>query len=264
MKRPTLGIVIPVLLACPVLLASCSGDDSTAPPVPEPPMILGQDVAGIDHQSATLGGWVDGHGRPTVCWFDYGNDIAYGARTPDIDAGAAAGPVRVEHELTWLDPDKTHWWRLVAVAGGDTVFAADSTFVTLPVPNEPPMTQVTHAPLGDNRFHMYWTGNDPDGVVVGFRWRLSDNGLDGTIDVPDTLGLPWHFTTATDSIFVVPADQAGGRADPDDGGPALLVQVHTFWIKAVDNRGADDPTPAYITFTAVAGTPGMGVAVPPE
>lgn len=264
MYRPSPGILVLVLLACPVLLASCSDDGSTVPSPPEPPVILGQDVSGIDHQSVTLGGWVDGRGRPTVCWFDYGNDITYGARTPDLDVGAVAGPVRVEYALTGLDSDKSHWWRLVAVAGEDTASAADSTFVTLPVPNEPPMTQVTHAPLGDNRFHMYWTGNDPDGVVVGFRWRLSDNGLDGTIDVPDTLGLPWHFTTATDSVFAVSAEQPGAPSDPDDGGPALFAQVHTFWIKAVDNRGADDPTPAYITFTAVAEAPGIVVVVPPE
>ena len=37
-------IPIPALLACVVLLSSCSDEGSTVPPVPEPPEILGQDV----------------------------------------------------------------------------------------------------------------------------------------------------------------------------------------------------------------------------
>ena len=146
------------LLACLALLVSCADDDATAPPAPTSPEILGQDVSGVDHRSATLGGWVDGHGRPTVCWFDYGNDITYGARTPDLDAGAVAGAVRVEHVLTGLDPARMHWWRLVAVAGDDTATAADTTFITLPPPNQPPATQAIHAPLGGTAFHFYWTG----------------------------------------------------------------------------------------------------------
>lgn len=255
--------LVSVLLVGLVLLSSCSDDDSTAPSIPEPPVILGQDASGIDHQGVTLGGWVDGHGRPTVCWFDYGNDITFGARTPDLDAGTEAGPVRVEHHLAGLDSDKVHLWRLVAVAGNDTASAPDTTFTTLTVPNEPPMTRATHAPLEGNLVHFYWTGSDSDGAVVGFRWRLSDNGLDGIIDEPDTLGLLWNFTTLTDSVFAVSADQLGVPSEPDDGSPTLFAQVHTFWIKAVDNRGTEDPTPAYITFTAVTEAPEIAVVVSP-
>ncbi len=95
MNRSLPNILIPAFLAGLVLLASCSEDDITKPQLPELPAILGQDVSGIDHQGATLGGWVDGHGRSTVCWFDFGNDNTYGARTPDMDADAVGGVVNM-------------------------------------------------------------------------------------------------------------------------------------------------------------------------
>ena len=263
MFRSLLKILISALLAGLALLASCSEDDTTAPLLLEPPAIVGQDVSDITHQGVTLGGWVDGHGRSTFCWFDYGNDITFGARTPDLDAGDTAGSVRVEFSLAGLVPDRVHWWRLVAVAGDDTAFAADTTFTTLMAPNELPNSLTTHAPLEGNLVHFYWTGSDPDGAVSGFRWRLSDNGQVGMIDEPDTLGLPWNFTTVTDSVFAVSADQPVPR-DPEDTGPRIFFRVHTFWIKAVDDLGAEDPSPAYITFTTITEAPEVEVAVSPS
>ena len=262
MYRSLLIILLSAFLAGLVLLASCSEDDSTEPQLLKPPAILGQDVSDVTHQGVTLGGWVDGHGRSTVCWFDYGNDTTFGARTPDLVVGDVAGTVRVEYDLTELDPDKAHWWRLAAVAGNDTAFAADTTFTTLMAPNERPDTRTTHAPLGNNLVHFYWTGSDLDGAVVGYRWRLSDNALGGTIDEPDTLGLPWNFTAVTDSVFAVSADQPAPR-DPADTGPRMFFRVHTFWIKAVDDLGAEDPTPAQVTFTTITEAPEVVVAVSP-
>lgn len=265
MYRPLSRTIAPALLLCFVLLSSCSDDGATGPSIAEPPEVLGQDVSVVGHGSVWLGGWVEGHGRPTVCWFEFGHEFAHDLRTPELDAGAAAGPVRVEYQLTGLIPDTEHWWRLVAVAGGDTVSAADTTFTTLAPPNMSPETRLTSPPLlGDTVVHFYWTGSDADGAVVGFRWRLSDDGLDASIDEPDTLGLPWHFTTATDSVFAVSADLPGTPPDPIDGGPWLFAQSHTFWIKAVDDLGAEDPTPARISLTAVTEAPGIAVVVLPE
>lgn len=260
MYRSLLIILISGVLVGLVLLSSCSEENTTAPQPLNPPAILGQDVSDVTHQSVTLGGWLDGNGRSTACWFDYGDDTTFGARTPDLDAGDMAGPVRVEYNLTWLDSDKVHWWRLVAVAGDDTAFAADTTFTTLIAPNEQPNTQTIHAPLENNLVHFYWTGSDPDGAVTGYRWRLSDNGQAGTIDEPDTLGLPWNFTTVTDSVFAVSADQPAPH-DPDETGPRIFFRVHTFWIKAVDDLGAEDPSPAQVTFTTTTEAPEVEVAV---
>jgi hypothetical protein len=168
----------------------------------------------------------------------------------------------VEYRLDGLDSETLHWWRLVAVAGADTVFAPDTTFTTLLLPNEPPMTQTTGPPFQNNPVRILWTGSDSDGAVVGFRWRLSNNSVSG-IEEPDTLGLPWSFTTATDSVFAVSADLPAPR-DPDDTGPRIFFRPHTFWIKAVDNLGLEDPSPAQISFTTVTEAPAIVVAVSPS
>jgi hypothetical protein len=76
---------------------------------------------------------------------------------------------------------------------------------------------------------MNWFGWDPDGEVTHF------------LTMWDTLG--WEYTTATDSVFVVSTDDTTGGQDQSYG-------YHTFAVKAVDDRGAEDPTPASVSFTA--------------
>ncbi len=103
-----------------------------------------------------------------------------------------------------------------------TVLAGCSTDTNLggvAVPNARPDTRVTGQPptLLEASFVVTfnWTGADPDGRIVGYQWKISDNGTDG-ISPRDTLTYdpltgaemnPWHFTTATDSSFVVLADR---------------------------------------------------------
>lgn len=75
---------------------------------------------------------------------------------------------------------------------------------------------------------LYWWGQDIDGEVIGFyyRWTCAD-----TAALPDT---NWVFTTAKSGDFILPA--------PDG------FAVQSFWVKAVDNVGAEDPSPAHQDF----------------
>lgn len=139
-----------------------------------------------------------------------------------------------------------------------------------PVPNAGPDTQVTGAPpaLGQTSFNVsfFWTGSDPDGYVDHYEWRISDNGSDGRVDTGDTLGLPWHATLTTDSTFVVSATL--DSFPPDVLDPRRDVrswrywQSHTFFVRAVDEFGVPDPTPASVSFTATTLTPTVRVTVP--
>ena len=116
-----------------------------------------------------------------------------------------------------------------------------------------------------------WMGDDPDGRVIGYLWKISSNNSDG-ISVQDTLTEdpasgdiinPWHFTTATDSIFMVTADSAGYIGDinlPEE--MHRFHQAHTFFIKAVDDDYQVDPTPALSTFTATTIAPSIQVTTP--
>jgi len=140
------------------------------------------------------------------------------------------------------------------------------------VPNALPQTEITGTPpnLVESGFAIdfFWTGYDPDGLVDGFQWKISNNGLDG-INVADTLTFdpvtgdtinPWRFTTATDTTFLVTADIGGFPGDPE--ARARSYQVHTLFIRALDDEGGVDATPAHISFTATTVLPRVRVDLP--
>lgn len=166
---------------------------------------------------------------------------------------------------------------LAAMAG----CSVDTELGGTPIPNSRPDTRITGQPptLLEAGFlvQFNWTGSDPDGRVKGFQWKISDNGVDGisprdTMTVDPLTGAelhPWYYTTGTDSLFYVLADQAGF---PDDTVPdtdpngetindaARSFRTHTLWIRAVDDKGAVDPSPAQMTFTSTTLVPlGWGV-----
>ena len=101
------------------------------------------------------------------------------------------------------------------------------------VSNIPPETHLSFAPdAGDTvsyRVRMHWFGWDPDGEVTHFLTMWDS--------------LDWERTVATDSVFYVSTDDTTGGADQSYG-------YHTFSVKAVDNDGDEDPTPASVSFTA--------------
>ncbi len=133
------------------------------------------------------------------------------------------------------------------------------------LPNSRPETRVTGQPptLLEAGFAVTfnWTGTDPDGRIVGYQWKISDDGIDG-ISPRDTLTVdpltgaeinPWHFTTATDTTFIVTADQTGFEGDPE--GFERSFRTHSFFIRSVDEKGAVDPTPDLISFTSTTIVP---------
>lgn len=75
---------------------------------------------------------------------------------------------------------------------------------------------------------LFWWGRDSDGNVIGFyyRWTCTDPA-----SLPDT---NWVFTTANSGEFILPVPSG--------------YAVQTFWVKAVDNAGEEDPTPATLDF----------------
>ncbi len=124
--------------------------------------------------------------------------------------------------------------------------------------NIPPETRIVTGPREDvpvsYLVSIAWLGSDTDGPVQSYQWRMSDNGPDGVLDPGDTLGLPWHSTTKTDSVFAAPAQL--DSFPPDVGNPLITDpidlrnwQTHSFFVRAVDRNGAIDPTPARIDFT---------------
>ncbi|GEM_PF-2739365 len=108
--------------------------------------------------------------------------------------------------------------------------------------NQVPETVLSNAPpqgsVGSFLVNMNWYGSDPDGEVSGYYFAWDDTGS-------------WFYTPSTGSTFVVSANECV-QCDHTD---TLYFAVHTFWVKAVDERGAHDPTPAHRTFTAESTAP---------
>jgi len=150
------------------------------------------------------------------------------------------------------------------LGGVAIINAVPDTYVT----GTPPYLRAT-----DFFVQFYWSGNDPDGRIDGFEWKISTNGDDG-ISVYDTLTVdpatgdtinPWHYTVATDSIFFVSADSSNFIDDfelPDD--LQRFYQPHTLFVRSIDDDGAPDPTPAMMTFTATTFAPTVYLSAPPS
>jgi hypothetical protein len=74
-----------------------------------------------------------------------------------------------------------------------------------------------------------WFGSDPDGQVVGYEFRF--HGLPAPADSD------WHFTARHDSVFTIPSP--------------FGFSATFFEVRAIDNEGLRDPTPArqYFSFS---------------
>lgn len=157
---------------------------------------------------------------------------------------------------------------LLGVTGG---CSTDTELSGVRIPNAAPDTRVTGQPptLLEASFaaRFQWTGADPDGRIRGFQWKISDNGTDG-ISPQDTLTVdpltgavinPWRFTAGTDSTFLVLADQPDF---PGDTTKPRSFRSHSLFVRAVDDKGAVDPTPAYISFTSTTIVPTGQVSFP--
>lgn len=123
---------------------------------------------------------------------------------------------------------------LILIAGLLTPGCREDT--SLPIDrNHPPETILTGAP-GDSqtsfyRVHLYWNGSDPDGEVVGYEWAITES-------LPDPETIVYRLTARTDSVFNLQVE------------PNREVLAHRFYVRAVDNEGKRDETPAYTFFAA--------------
>ncbi len=164
----------------------------------------------------------------------------------------------------------------MAAAAALLVFAAGCSTNTdvsgVRLPNSRPDTRITGQPptLLEAGFavDLNWTGSDPDGRVVGYEWKISNNGTDG-ISPRDTLTVdpltgailhPWRFTAGNDTTFLVLADTPDFPGD--DHSRPRSFRTHSVFFRAVDDKGAVDPTPAYISFTSTTIVPTCRVVYP--
>ena len=93
--------------------------------------------------------------------------------------------------------------------------------------NNPPDTSIFVGQInlsGENRLTtevpMFWSGTDKDGYIVGYEISFDNSN--------------WDLVTTTDSVFKFEISAGSDTTDID------------FWVRAVDDLGDVDPTPAYL------------------
>ncbi|MDM7914092.1 MAG: hypothetical protein ACE15D_01695 [Candidatus Eisenbacteria bacterium] len=101
--------------------------------------------------------------------------------------------------------------------------------------NSPPETFLTSAP-GDSqttfyRVRLYWSGADRDGAVTGYDVAITDS-------LPTEDEFTWRRTQRTDSLITFQVEET------------REVLGHRFYVRAVDNEGKIDETPAWVFFGA--------------
>ena len=123
---------------------------------------------------------------------------------------------------------------LLLVAACDSGISGDA------FENQPPDTELSVRDeslldnlTGDNRLvstvRITWTGDDSDGFVKGYEVRFLDQ-------LGDIETIEWSFTEKTDSLFLLPIRQGERISDV------------VFEVRAVDDDGLPDPTPARTIF----------------
>jgi len=130
---------------------------------------------------------------------------------------------------------------------------SEDVFIGTLKKNQPPTIRITNGPIeGDSvvyRVHFYWIGNDPDGRVNYYEYVFAEGDPIG-FDPADTTGLDkWFKTTSKDSIFKLMTEEYDSTITISNNPYARFSKVYTFFIRAVDDRGARS-LPAYRSFTA--------------
>jgi hypothetical protein len=130
--------------------------------------------------------------------------------------------------------------------------------------NRPPTVQLVSGPPEGSetnyRIHFYWHGFDSDGDIRYFEYAIADND-NGAFNPADTTGRSnWTRTTDYDKQFLFSADEIADTSSND-----MITQFersHTFFIRAVDDKGLASTRPAYRSFTATTLSPTVDITVP--
>ncbi|NNE08090.1 MAG: hypothetical protein HKN20_05955 [Gemmatimonadetes bacterium] len=128
--------------------------------------------------------------------------------------------------------------------------ACNDDVATAPDMNIPPRTQISGGPVPFNNslylVDLKWFGEDADGEVSTYEFAWDDT-------------TEWFETVLSGSTFVVRSDSCCVYDTTSEVAGDIITEsffrFHTFFIRAIDNEGLADPTPAFITFNAVTVAP---------
>ncbi len=130
-------------------------------------------------------------------------------------------------------------------------------------PNAPPDTHISKGPSesAPNYYlvDVFWYGTDSDGDVHHYDVAVVRGVRRGEPVALDTL--TWSSTRTNDSTFLVPADSCC-YGEPGDGDPYYAVSYWGVFVRAVDNDGDFDETPASVFFLSSNEIPRVSITAP--
>ncbi len=130
--------------------------------------------------------------------------------------------------------------------------AAHCTYSTKPKePNQLPNTTLANIPVAGDTIKayvtLYWDGEDADGYVTAYKYRYITHHLNRG----DSVVTDWVTTTSTSKTIAFESSDE--------------LNFQHFEVKAVDNDGGEDPTPAVKEFyTVKAYSPETTIETPTE
>jgi len=130
------------------------------------PAVTTGTATSVSFASASLTGSVDPEGVPTTYYFQYGDTLAYGAKTAVESAASGTASQAVSAPIAGLASATTYHYRLVATSAGGTVVGADATLTTTKTP--PPLVATAAATaVGTTSATLNATVN-PNGVASNY------------------------------------------------------------------------------------------------
>lgn len=140
-----------------------------------------------------------------------------------------------------------------------------------PKENQAPTVWLSAAPpegtVTSYTIRLWWGGWDPDGEIAYYEYVVTDNE-GGVFDPADTTSTPddykWKRVYGNDSLFTFTADVVADSTDFTDNRlePEEFRRSHTFFIRAVDERGMRSERPVYRSFTSRTLSPVVDVIIP--
>ncbi len=147
------------------------GNDETFT-TPGPVEAVTEVATGVQQTEAVLNGTVNPRGYDAKYYFQYGETTAYGASTPESDAGAGSGSEPEKATITGLVPGTMYHYRLVATSGGVTNYGLDQIVATAET-----SSTVEYKPNGET---LVWYVNSSNAIAYwlnsGEKWYPGELG----------------------------------------------------------------------------------------
>ncbi len=137
-------------------------------------------------RSVVLEGTIDPEGVASTYHFEYGTDLSFGSRTPDVDAGSGNDPVAKSAAVSGLRPNTTYKFRIVGSNASGSIFGATGSF---PTGSAPPEVD----------------GSPAFASAIGPRSAL----LHGTVNPNSNVAASWYLEYGTTTAYGITADSTG-------------------------------------------------------